>query len=93
MKGSRVNSVRVIKNLARNFVTKAIREVEFIAPVFVGDVVSFYAAVVREGKTSLTVQVEVEVERFREPGKSVKVTQAEVVFVSVDDSGRPIPIR
>jgi len=78
---------------ARNFVTKAIREVEFIAPVFVGDVVSFYAAVVREGKTSLTVQVEVEVERFREPGKSVKVTQAEVVFVSVDDSGRPIPIR
>jgi len=78
---------------ARNFVTKAIREVEFIAPVFVGDVVSFYAAVVREGKTSLTVQVEVEVERFREPGKSVKVTQAEVVFVSVDDSGRSIPIR
>lgn len=78
---------------ARNFVTRAIREVEFIAPVFVGDVVSFYAAVVREGKTSLTVQVEVEVERFREPGKSVKVTQAEVVFVSVDDSGRPIPIR
>ena len=78
---------------ARNFVTKAIREVEFIAPVFVGDVVSFYGAVVREGKTSLTVQVEVEVERFREPGKSVKVTQAEVVFVSVDDSGRPIPIR
>ncbi|MBI3001786.1 MAG: acyl-CoA thioesterase [Deltaproteobacteria bacterium] len=78
---------------ARNFVTKAIREVEFIAPVFVGDVVSFYAAVVREGKTSLTVQVEVEVERFREPGKSVKVTQAEVVFVSVDDSGRPISIR
>ena len=78
---------------ARNFVTKAIREVEFIAPVFVGDVGSFYGAVVREGKTSLTVQVEVEVERFREPGKSVKVTQAEVVFVSVDDSGRPIPIR
>lgn len=78
---------------ARNFVTKAMHEVEFIAPVFVGDVVSFYTEVVREGKTSLIVQVEVEAERFREPGKRVKVTQAEVVFVSVDDGGRPVSIR
>lgn len=78
---------------ARNFVTKAMHEVEFIAPVFVGDVVSFYTEVVREGKTSLTVQVEVEAERFREPGKRVKVTQAEVVFVSVDEGGKPASIR
>jgi acyl-CoA thioesterase YciA len=78
---------------ARNFVTKALREVEFIAPVHVGDVVSFYAAVVGEGKTSLTVRVEVEAERFREPGKKVKVTAAEVVYVAIDEAGRATPIR
>jgi len=77
----------------RNFVTKAMREVEFIAPVHVGDVVSFYAAVVREGKTSLTVRVEVEAERFREPGKKVKVTEAEVVYVAIDGTGKPTLIR
>lgn len=77
----------------RNFVTKALREVEFIAPVHVGDVVSFYAAVVGEGKTSLTVRVEVEAERFREPGKKVKVTAAEVVYVAIDEAGRATPIR
>lgn len=81
------------RHAARNFVTKAMREVEFIAPVCVGDVVSFFAAVVREGRTSLAVRVEVEAERFSEPTTRVRVTQAEVVFVSVDKDGRPIPIR
>lgn len=81
------------RHAARNFVTKAMREVEFIAPVYVGDVVSFFAAVVREGRTSLAVRVEVEAERFSEPTTRVRVTQAEVVFVSVDKDGRPISIR
>lgn len=81
------------RHATRNFVTKAMHEVEFIAPVYVGDVVSFFAAVVREGTTSLTVRVEVEAERFSEPAKRVRVTQAEVVFVSVSKDGRPIPIR
>lgn len=81
------------RQAARNFVTKAMREVEFIAPVHVGDVVSFFAEVVREGRTSLTVRVEVESERFSEPATRVRVTQAEVVLVSVDANGRPIPIR
>ena len=52
---------------ARNFVTRAMRAVEFIAPVYVGDVVSFYTTVVREGTTSITVKVSVEAERGREP--------------------------
>ncbi len=77
----------------RNFVTKAMREVEFIAPVYVGDVVSFYAREVREGKTSLTIRVEVEAERYGQPGVRVKVTEAEVVYVAVDGSGKPIPVR
>lgn len=81
------------RHAARNFVTKAMREVAFIAPVYVGDVVSFYATVTREGKTSLTIRVEVEAERFRAPEERVRVTEAEVIYVAIDDNGRPIPLR
>ena len=76
-----------------NFVTKAMHEVAFIAPVYVGDVVSFYAEVTREGKTSLTVRVEVEAERFSEPGRRVRVTEAEVVYVAIDEHGKATPIK
>lgn len=74
------------------YVTAAMKEVEFVAPVYVGDLVSFYTRTTRVGRTSLTVSVEVEAER-RSDGKRVKVTEADVVYVSVDESGRPTPIR
>jgi acyl-CoA thioesterase YciA len=77
----------------RNFVTKAMREVEFISPVYVGDVVSFYSVPLREGRTSLAVRVEVESERFDRPGESARVTVAEVVYVAIDQDGRPTPIQ
>jgi acyl-CoA thioesterase YciA len=77
----------------KKFVTRAMREVGFIAPVYVGDVVSFYTHIVREGKTSVTVQVVVEAERSSESGRTVKVTEAEVVYVAVDEAGNPTPIR
>lgn len=77
----------------RNFVTRAMRGVGFIAPVYVGDVVSFYAEVLREGKTSVTIQVIVEAERSKEPRRQVKVTEAEVVYVAVDEAGNPTPLR
>ena len=69
---------------ARNFVTRAMRAVEFIAPVYVGDVVSFYTTVLRQGTTSITIKVSVESERSRDPRQRVKVTEAEVIYVSVD---------
>ncbi len=82
------------------YVTKAMREVEFHEPVFVGDVVSFYTETVRVGRTSVTVKVSVVAERWgvsdRSPrgrGEHVTVTEAEVVLVAVDDHGRPTPIR
>lgn len=81
------------RHAPRNFVTKAMHEVEFIAPVYVGDVVSFYTEVVREGTTSLTVRVEVQAERFKEPAEQARVTEAEVVYVAVDKDWRPTPIR
>jgi acyl-CoA thioesterase YciA len=81
------------------YVTKAMREVEFHAPVFLGDVVSFYTETVRVGRTSVTVRVLVEAERWGggavkagQPER-VRVTEAEVVLVAVDDDGRPVPIR
>lgn len=77
----------------KDFVTRAMHEVGFIAPVYVGDVVSFYTAVVKEGRTSLTVRVEVEAERFTEPGKRVRVTEAEVVYVAIDANGKTNSIR
>jgi len=77
----------------RNFVTRAMREVGFISPVYVGDVVSFYAQVLGEGRTSVTVQVTVEAERSKEPRRHIKVTEAEVIYVAVDEAGNPIPVR
>jgi acyl-CoA thioesterase YciA len=73
------------------FVTVAMKEVIFHKPVFVGDLVSFYADVVRVGTTSITVRVIVEVERL---GKSerVRVTEAEVTYVAVDEKGDKLKI-
>ena len=86
-------AIAASRQAPRNFVTRAMREVGFIAPVYVGDVVSFYANVLREGKTSVTIQVIVEAERSKEPRRRVKVTEAEVVYVAVDEDGNPTPIR
>jgi|SRR5262245_39566526 len=76
----------------RNFVTRAMHEVEFIAPVYVGDVVSFYATVLHVGTTSVTVKVDVEAERAKDPTRKVKVTEAEVIYVAVDEAGKPLPL-
>jgi len=86
-------AVAARQHAPRDFVTKAMHEVEFIAPVYVGDVVSFYTAVMREGKTSMTIRVEVEAERFSEPGQRVRVTEAEVIYVAIDEHGKAVPIR
>lgn len=76
----------------RKYVTKVIREVDFIAPVFVGDVVSFYAETVGLGRTSITIRVDVESTRGLESLRSYQVTSAEVVMVAVDERGAPVPL-
>lgn len=81
------------RQASRNFVTRAMRGVEFIAPVYVGDVVSFYTSVLRQGTTSITIKVSVEAERGQEPRQRVKVTEAEVIYVAVDEMGRPVPLK
>jgi len=88
------SAVEARKTGARRWVTKAMHAVEFHEPVFLGDIVSFYTETLRVGRTSLTVRVSVEAERWGGGyGERVKVTEAEVVLVSVDEQGRPAPIH
>lgn len=74
-------------------VTVAMREVIFHKPVFVGDLISFYAEVVRIGTTSITVRVIVEAERHGGTDERVRVTEAEVVYVAVDENRRKMKIN
>jgi len=67
------------------FVTVAMREVIFHKPVFVGDLVSFYAETVNVGNTSITIRVVVETERVGSTTEVLRVTEAEVVYVAVDE--------
>jgi acyl-CoA thioesterase YciA len=85
-------AVEAHRHTTQRVVTVAMREVEFHAPVFVGDLVSFYTETLRLGRTSITVKVLVEAERARIHGSPVKVTEAEVVYVQVDDKNRPLTL-
>jgi acyl-CoA thioesterase YciA len=96
------SAIEARKVAAHRYVTKAMREVEFHEPVFLGDIVNFYTEMVRIGRTSITVRVVVEAERWGTPpvmagttghGERVKVTEAEVVLVAVNERGQPVPIR
>ncbi len=78
-------------------VTVAVNAFQFKKPVFVGDVVSFYAEVIKVGHTSLTIDVIVYAERgllgSGEPGGVVMVTDATLTYVAIDRNGgkRPVP--
>ena len=72
-------------------VTVSMKEVVFHEPVFVGDLISFYADVTRIGRTSITLRVEVEARRTGCPDPC-QVTDAEITFVQVDEHRRPLPI-
>lgn len=76
----------------KKYVTKIMREVEFIAPVFVGDAVSFYCETKKLGRTSISIKVEVEATRGIDSLHTISVTSAEVIMVAVDGQNRPIPI-
>ncbi len=75
------------------FVTVAMKEVIFHEPVFVGDLVSFYAETQSVGNTSITIRVVVEAERFGTRGQIVRVTEAEVVFVAINQNREKVAIR
>jgi acyl-CoA thioesterase YciA len=88
-------AIEARRHYSHRFVTKAMREVAFVAPVYLGDLVTFFTRVARIGNTSITIDIDVEAERLGAEGnrQTVKVTQAEVIYVAVDENGTPIPIR
>jgi len=76
-------------------VTVAVQSFVFKEPIYKSDLVSFYAKVIREGTTSVTVDVEVYSERNPANPTIVKVTEACLTYVAIDEEGRkrPLPPR
>ena len=85
--------VEAVRHTRHNrFVTVAMKEVIFHEPVFIGDLVSFYAKTLSVGETSITIHVDVEAERFGSPGEKVTVTSAEVTFVAIGENREKVRI-
>jgi acyl-CoA thioesterase YciA len=72
--------------------TVAVNEFIFKQPVRVGDILSFFGTITRVGRTSITVKIEVFAESFRKQGRYIKVTEALLTYVAIDDEGRPRPL-
>ena len=86
-------SVLPARHVEGRIATVAVNEFIFKQPVRVGDILSLFASVSRIGNTSITVQVEVYAERFRAQGQYIKVTEASLTYVAIDDAGRPRKIN
>src|SRR4029078_5006422 len=85
-----VEAIRHTKH--ERFVTVAMKEVVFHEPVYIGDLVSFYARTLRVGTTSITIHVDVEAERFGMHGQKVRVASAEVTFVAINQFREKVQI-
>ncbi len=86
-------SVLPARHVNGRMATVAVNEFVFKQPVRVGDILSFFSEVSRVGTTSVTVRVEVFAERFRAQGNFIKVTEASLTYVAIDELGRPTPIQ
>lgn len=86
-------SIAAYRRAQGRVVTVAVDSLQFHQPVFVGDLISCYADVVRVGRTSITVQVEVFAERDQGGIQHLKVTEARVTYVAIDEARRPRPIQ
>lgn len=74
-------------------VTVAVKDFEFVAPVFVGDVVTFFTKIAATGRTSITVSVKVFAERpGRDPGEHIEVASGTFIYVHVDENRRKSPL-
>lgn len=85
-------SLPAVRRANGRVATIAVNSFLFKQPVFVGDLLSFYADVVKVGTTSVTVCVEVYAERNRLQTETVKVTEATLTYVATDDARKPRPL-
>jgi acyl-CoA thioesterase YciA len=77
---------------SRLMLTVSMDKIVFHAPVFVGDLVSFWTETLRIGTTSITIKVVCEAIRSTDPQLKVMVTEAQVVYVNVGEDRKPVPI-
>lgn len=82
-------AVEVGKTTRQRIVTAGIKEVNFHAPVFVGEVVSFYTYTTNIGNTSISVHIDVESTRGHE---NIHVTSADLTFVCLGEDGKPVKV-
>ena len=81
------------RNVSRSRITTvAIDAMSFIQPVYVGDIVSCHAALLKVGRTSIRIEVEVWAQRAK-GGEHVRVTKGTFTYVAIDDKGRPQPVN
>ena len=85
-------SIPALRMARGRVATIAVNSFVFKQPVLIGDLVSFYAKVVRIGRTSITVDVEVFAQRGVPQEVTVKVTEATLTYVAVDSDRKPRPI-
>lgn len=85
-------SIPATRRAAGRVATVAVNAFTFKQPVFVGDLLSFYAEITHTGRTSMTVAVEVYAERQRLSTEVVKVTEATVTYVATDENRRSRPL-
>ncbi len=85
-------SIPATRRAGGRVATIAVNAFVFKQPVFVGDLLSFYTEIVKEGRTSITVSVEVYADRQRMDTEPVKVTEATLTYVATDESRRSRPL-
>ena len=85
-------SLPAVRRANGRVATVAVNSFLFKQPVFVGDLLSFYANVVKVGNTSVTVNVEVYAERMRLQSEVVRVTEATLTYVATGADRKPRPL-
>lgn len=85
-------SVPATRRAGGRVATVAVNAFVFKQPVFVGDLLSFYADIIKVGRTSITISVEVYAERQRLEAEPIKVTEATLTYVATDESRRSRPL-
>jgi acyl-CoA thioesterase YciA len=85
-------SIAAFRRAQGRIVTVAVKDFNFIKPVYVDDLVSFYGDVIKVGHTSLTVEVIVYAERNRSKDTCEQVATAHLVYVALDENRHPRPV-
>jgi acyl-CoA thioesterase YciA len=85
-------SIPALHRARGSVVTAAVQTMNFHAPLLIGDLVTFYAEIHSEGRSSITVDVDVWVQRNVADLQTLNVADARLVFVAIDEQGRPRPL-